>query len=93
MLREICRCEHIERAEIISISLGSGRASIALTMSSTLFYRILGEKTGMEIHDEGALFRSLQELSAVRKNMKKSGRPTRTSRKLVTALSCLILMS
>ncbi|HIY27654.1 MAG TPA: stage IV sporulation protein A [Firmicutes bacterium] len=71
MLREICRCEHIERAEIISISLGSGRASIALTMSSTLFYRILGEKTGMEIHDEGALFRSLQELSAVKKEYEK----------------------
>ena len=71
MIREITQCEHIQQAELSSIALGSGQARICLHMESSLFYRILGEKTGIEIHDEGALFRSLQELAVIKKEYEK----------------------
>ncbi|WP_457848317.1 stage IV sporulation protein A, partial [Staphylococcus aureus] len=68
---DIRKCEYIQSAELGSIELGSGLAKIALQTPSSLFYRILGEKTGIEIHDEGTLFRSLQELSAMKKEYEK----------------------
>ncbi len=71
MLEDIRKCEYIQSAELGSIELGSGLAKIALQTPSSLFYRILGEKSGLEIHDEGALFRSLQELSAMKKEYEK----------------------
>ena len=71
MIRVITQCEHIQQAELSSIALGSGQARICLHMESSLFYRILGEKTGIEIHDEGALFRSLQELAVIKKEYEK----------------------
>ena len=71
MLAEVRQCEYIQSAELGSIELGSGLANITLQTPSSLFYRILGEKTGIEIHDEGALFRSLQELSAMKKEYEK----------------------
>lgn len=71
MLTEVRQCEYIQSAELGSIELGSGLANITLQTPSSLFYRILGEKTGIEIHDEGALFRSLQELSAMKKEYEK----------------------
>ncbi len=71
LLREAECCEYIEQAELSSVALGSGEAQVSLRMSSNLFYQILGEKTGIEIHDEGALFRSLQELSEIKKSYEK----------------------
>ncbi len=71
MVRQVCGCEQIQQAELSSVELGSGLAKIQLQLSPTLFYRILGEKTGIEIHDEGALFRSLQELSAMKREYEK----------------------
>lgn len=71
MLGDLRKCEYIQSADLLSIELGSGLAKITLQTPSSLFYRILGEKTGIEIHDEGALFRSLQELSAMKKEYEK----------------------
>lgn len=71
MVRQVCGCEQIQQAELSSVELGSGLAKIQLQLSPNLFYRILGEKTGIEIHDEGALFRSLQELSAMKREYEK----------------------
>lgn len=71
MLEEVGQCEYIQKAELSSVELGSGQACVLLETPPSLFYRILGEKTGIEIHDEGALFRSLQELSAIKKDYEK----------------------
>ena len=71
MVRQVCGCEQIQQAELSSVELGSGLAKIQLQLYPNLFYRILGEKTGIEIHDEGALFRSLQELSAMKREYEK----------------------
>ena len=71
MVRQVCGCEQIQQAELSSLERGSGLAKIQLQLSPNLFYRILGEKTGIEIHDEGALFRSLQELSAMKREYEK----------------------
>ncbi len=59
-------CEDITYSDIRSIDLGKGSADIALTLKSELFYRILGEATGIEIHSESDLLPLLKELITVR---------------------------
>ncbi len=47
--------EYIDDAKIESMELGSGSAKMRLRLKNDLFYRILGEKTGVEIGEESAL--------------------------------------
>ncbi len=64
-------CEHINRVLMENIDLGSGCAQITLDMESGLFYRILGEATGLEIADESALLPCIIELAAVKREYDK----------------------
>lgn len=59
--------ENVERARIERIDLGSGSASVALDIKKELFFKILGEKTGLTIADEEELMLSLCELARVNK--------------------------
>ena len=63
ILRE---CEDTAYADVRSIDLGKGSADIALTLKGELFYRILGEATGIEIKSESDLLPLLRELTAIR---------------------------
>ena len=47
--------EYIDDAKIDSMELGSGSAKMRLRLNNDLFYRVLGEKTGVEINEESAL--------------------------------------
>ena len=64
-------CEHVNRVLMENIDLGSGCAQITLDMESGLFYRILGEATGLEIADESALLPCIIELAAVKREYDK----------------------
>ena len=57
-------CEHIRRAVLNSMDLGSGCADISIALDEGLFYRILSEKSGMEIKGERELMDCICELAA-----------------------------
>ena len=60
-------CPHIISAAVSSIDLGKGIVTISAELDSSLFYRILGEATGIEIESEGDLMPLLMELNDIKK--------------------------
>ncbi len=67
LAKPICECRYILCAEPSEIDLGTGTVTISVTLDGSLFFRILGEATGLEIRDEGSLLELLKELVAVKK--------------------------
>ena len=63
--------EHIRSAQVQSVELGSGRATIAVGLHNNLFYRILTEETGLDICGEEGLMGCLIELSDIKKRYEK----------------------
>ena len=70
------------------IDLGSGTGRAELVFDQSLFYRIVGERTGLEIQDDSQLMAQLVEMTAIKKQFQKLSRPTRTCSKPATASSC-----
>ncbi|MDR1002379.1 MAG: stage IV sporulation protein A [Oscillospiraceae bacterium] len=68
---EVCRritgSQNVVSAKAGAIELGTGKVKLDVSMLPNLFYKIIGEKTGMEIADESALMRSMLELSGVKR--------------------------
>ena len=64
-------CEYVSRVLVDSIDLGSGSAEVSVDLQSDLFYRILGEATGLDIPDESALMPCMIDLAAVKKEYDK----------------------
>ncbi|MBQ7799237.1 MAG: stage IV sporulation protein A [Oscillospiraceae bacterium] len=64
-------CEYINRAYISSIDLGSGSAVVSAEICSELFFKILGEISGLDISDEGELLEQIIELSKVKREYDK----------------------
>ena len=60
-------CPHILRSEITDIDLGKGSVTITSELDSSLFYKILGEETGIEIESESDLMPLLMELNRIKK--------------------------
>lgn len=60
-------CPHITGASVQDIDLGTGAVTIRLSLDSGLFYRILGEETGIEIAGESDLMPVLVELNRIKK--------------------------
>lgn len=60
-------CPHVEKAFVSSIDLGKGSVTITAELDGSLFYRILGEATGIEIESESDLMPLLLELNGIKK--------------------------
>ncbi len=60
-------CPHVLKAEINSIDLGKGSVTITAELDGSLFYKILGEATGIEIESESDLMPLLLELNRIKK--------------------------
>ena len=60
-------CPHIVSAAVSSIDLGKGIVTINADLDSSLFYRILGEETGIEIQSESDLMPLLMELNDIKR--------------------------
>ncbi|MGN0591895.1 MAG: stage IV sporulation protein A [Ruminococcus sp.] len=60
-------CKQITDASVLEIDLGTGCAKVAVSIDHSLFYQILGEKTGLELSGESDLFPLLTELCKVKK--------------------------
>lgn len=64
-------CEYIRSSETSAVDLGSGHARMRVELYEKLFYKVIGEKTGIDIDDEGGLLDAMAELSSVKKQYEK----------------------
>lgn len=64
-------CEYVAAAMTEDVDMGSGIATVVVTLQPELFYGILSETTGLEIPDEGALMAGMIEMAAIRKKYEK----------------------
>lgn len=71
IVRALRRCEHVEAAVLDEVDMGSGVATLTVTLQPELFYGILSETTGLDIPDEGALLAGMIEMAAIRKKYEK----------------------
>lgn len=71
MADDIAGCEYVDGAKMISIELGRGSASLAVSINPDLFYKVLGETTGLNIDGEAALMAQMIELASVKKKYDK----------------------
>jgi len=69
--QNIISCEHIESSKIISLDLGTGSSRIKLDLFQDLFFKVLGEKTNLNINDEGSLLEVITELAAIKEKYSK----------------------
>ena len=64
-------CENIQNADISAIDLGKGTAKLSVNLNSSLFYKVLGEKTGLTIADEGDMLNCVMELAKMKADFDK----------------------
>lgn len=63
----ISECEHIKRAFAEEMDLGTGSGVIDITLQDELFYKILGETTGLELGGENDLMPCMIELASIKR--------------------------
>ncbi len=63
--------EHVRRAEITEINLGTGTASLSLSTNEGLFYQIVKESSGFDIDGEDKLMALLSEMAVIKKEYDK----------------------
>ena len=66
--------EYIEEVQLSAMDLGVGRADLRVRLNSELFYRVLTEKSGLEIHSERGLMESICELAAAKNSVDRIGK-------------------
>ena len=70
-LRKISELESVKDYRIRDIDLGTGIVSCVLTFPETLFYQVLGEKSGFTVRDDGELLTLLGQLAETKKQYDK----------------------
>ena len=70
-LQRLEDCELVKETRTTSVDLGTGRVRCRVELADGLFYRILGEATGLEIHDEEGLLPCMVELAGIKKKYEK----------------------
>ena len=64
---KLAESEHISDCSVEKVDLGSGAAYVKAELSNDLFYRVLGETTGLDIKDESDLMPCMIELAQIKK--------------------------
>lgn len=67
----LCECDCIKTARRSSADLGTGVVRVELVLGEELFYRVLGEETGLEISDESGLMPCILELAQIKRRYQK----------------------
>jgi len=70
-IESLSDCDYINSARVLSIDLGSGSATVCADVAPELFYKLLGEVSGLEIADEGQLMAQMIALSQMKKEYDK----------------------
>lgn len=71
IIEDVQKCEYVNSAKTVSVELGCGHARISVSLDQNLFYKILGEKTGIEIQDEASLLDCMLNLAETKKSFDK----------------------
>lgn len=71
LVDDVSKCEYVSGTQTLSVDLGTGCARVGIQLKNDLFYRILGEKTGLELHNEGELLSSVLELAKIKQEYDK----------------------
>lgn len=71
LLRALSENQYVTDAITQSIDLGTGKTRVKVDLQPDLFYRIIGEKTGLEIKNESDLMRSITELAQTKRKYDK----------------------
>ncbi|MBQ3265503.1 MAG: stage IV sporulation protein A [Ruminococcus sp.] len=74
MIPALSENEHVDSAELSAMDLGIGRADITVVLAPGLFYRILTEKSGIDIRDERELMACVCELAKAKSNYDRIGK-------------------
>jgi len=64
-------CEYVKSAARTDTDLGDGRVTISVELQPDLFYKILGEETGLSITDEASLMNCIVDLANVKQKYQK----------------------
>ncbi len=67
MASSLVSCPYISGARVESIDLGRGTAVTALDIPQEVYYGIIEEESGLEIHDESEIIPLLRELAAAKR--------------------------
>ena len=68
---KIAQCKYIRLAETSAVDLGTGHARMKIELEPSLFYKVLGEKTGFEVEDENGLLHAMADLAQIKKRFEK----------------------
>ncbi len=71
IIDDVQKCEYVRDAKTETVNLGTGHTRISVTLDQNLFYKVLGEKTGIEIEDEGSLLDCMLNLAETKKHYDK----------------------
>ncbi len=71
MMESLKGCQAITGVNIRRIDLGGGQGRAELVFDQALFYRILSERTGLEIQDDSELMAQLVEMTAIKQKFQK----------------------
>ena len=63
--------EYIKHSQTEKIDLGNGSADLKITLENDLFYKILGEETGLEIENDNDLLPLLKDLMKIKQEYEK----------------------
>mgnify|MGYP003295057452 CR=1 FL=1 len=64
-------CEYVSGCTVEEIDLGKGAGYVKIDVKNELFYQILGETTGLQLHDEGDLMPCMIELAEIKRKYEK----------------------
>lgn len=65
---ELCECKFIEKSDLIDVSLAQGSATVCSVIRNDVFYKILAEKSGLQIESQESLLSSITELAKMKKS-------------------------
>ncbi len=71
IVSDVQKCEYVNNAGIVAVDLGTGRSRISVGLQPGLFYKVLGEKTGLEVSDEGSLMTCMMQMAEMKKTYDK----------------------
>ena len=64
-------CPYVKTSKMKFIDLGTGCATMALELQDDIFYKVLGETTGLEICDEASLMPCIINLARIKTQYEK----------------------
>ncbi len=71
MTEQVASCEYVQKAGTSNIDLSTGKARVSVQLEHSLFYKVLGEKTGLSIESEEDLLSSMLNFAAMQKEYDK----------------------